>query len=286
MKFSISWNRRLKWATTWWRAAGAPRRAGDRRTGGVARRGVHVVARPVAGAYHEGPAAVIERPRRRATRRHVILFLAADPSATSRLALDEECAAIELELRMTEGRDDFDFRSRWAVSVDDVMRSLNELQPTVIHFSGHGGDEVDDPCRPRLACRDVGAVARAGIQLQDEQRRPQLVSASALAQMIASAAPSARVVVLNACFSDGVADSLCGVVDYVVGMTGAISDDAARSFAVGFYRALGHRRSIGNAVDQAVATLAAKRFSDAHLPTLRTRDGVDIARLRLLAASP
>jgi hypothetical protein len=244
-----------------------------------------MVVRRAAGAYRERSAPAIERPRWRAIRRHVILFLAADPSTTSRLALDEECAAIELELRMTMGRDDFDFRSRWAVSVDDVMRSLNELQPTVIHFSGHGEVTADDPHRSRLACRDVGTAATAGIQLQDEQRRPQLVSASALTQMIASAAPSARVVVLNACFSNALADSLCGVVDYVVGMAGAISDVAARSFAVGFYRALGHRRSVGNAVDQAVAILAAKRLPEAHLPTCRTRDGVDAARLTLPAAS-
>lgn len=70
--------------------------------------------------------------------KHTILYVAANPLDTDRLALDEECAAIERELRMTSGRDDFDFRSKWAVSVDELMRHLNELQPTVLHFSGHG----------------------------------------------------------------------------------------------------------------------------------------------------
>jgi hypothetical protein len=55
-----------------------------------------------------------------------------------------------------------------------------------------------------------------------------------------------------------VADSLRHEVDCVVGIDDAIADTAARSFAVAFYRALGHRRSIGNAVDQAAATLEAK----------------------------
>jgi len=77
------------------------------------------------------------------------------------------------------------------------------------------------------------------------------------------------------------AEELRGVVDCVVGMRGAIGDAAARSFAVGFYRALGHRRSIGNAVEQAVATLAAKQLPDAHLPTCRTRDDVDADELKL-----
>jgi len=225
------------------------------------------------------------RPSRPTPSRHGILFLAANPSETTRLALDEECAAIERELRMTTGRDDFDFRSRWAVSVDEVMRALNELQPTVIHFSGHGGGStgvyVHLARRWRPGYRDIDVMATAGIQLQDEQRRPQHVSACALTQMIGSAAPSARLVVLNACFSDVVADTLRRVVDCVVGMRGAVGDEAARSFAVGFYRALGHRRSVGNAVEQAVATLAAKCLPDEHLPICRTRDGVNAAEVTL-----
>jgi CHAT domain len=231
------------------------------------------------------------RPPRPAPSRHVILFLAANPSETTRLALDEECAAIERELRMTMGHDDFDFRSKWAVSVDEVMRALNELQPTIIHFSGHGGGSAgvyvyDAQQKPCSGQRDVGVISSAGIQLQDEQRQPQHVSARALTQMIASAAPSARLVVLNACFTDGVAEELRGVVDCVVGMRGAIGDGAARSFAVGFYRALGHRRSVGNAVEQAVATLAAKQLPDEHLPICYTRDGVSAADVALLPLAP
>jgi hypothetical protein len=226
------------------------------------------------------------RPPRHAAGRHVILFLAANPSETTRLALDEKCAAIEAELRMTTGRDDFDFRSKWAVSVDEMMRHLNELQPIVIHFSGHGGGSAgiylrDEPAGAPAA-RHVTAASDVGIYLQDEHRQQQHVRARALTQMIASAAPSARLVVLNACFSDALAEELCRVVECIVGMRGAIGDVAARSFAVGFYRALGHRRSVGNAIEQAVATLAAKRLPDADLPICRTRDGINAAQVTLL----
>lgn len=69
--------------------------------------------------------------------RQPILFLAANPSRTSRLALDEECDAIERELRWTSHRDDFEFRSKWALTVDDMMRQLDDLRPSVVHFSGH-----------------------------------------------------------------------------------------------------------------------------------------------------
>ena len=228
------------------------------------------------------------RPALPPASRPLILFLGAVPESTTRLALDRECAVIEHELRVSPGRDDYDFRSKWAVSVDEMMRHLNEWQPTILHFSGHGGSAGlhfrDGPPPATPLHRDVEVAGSTGIYLEHE-RRSQYVSDRALAQMIAAAAPSTRVVVLNACFSGTVADSLRNVVDCVVGMAGAIGDDAARAFAVGFYRALGNRRSVGNAIAQAVATLAAKQLPDEHLPVCRTRDGVSADRLFLPSAS-
>jgi hypothetical protein len=184
---------------------------------------------------------------------------------------------------MAPGRDDFDFRSKWAVNIDEMMGYLNEFRPTVIHFSGHGGGSGDDGdgAWPR---RDIEFARGTGIYLQDKHEA-QHVTGPALAQMIAAAAPSARVVVLNACFSDALAASLCQAVDCVVSMNGAVNDDAARSFAVGFYRALGNCRSVGNAVAQAVATLAAKQLPDEHRPVCRTRDGVDADEIFLPGSS-
>lgn len=98
---------------------------------------------------------------------------------------------------------------------------------------------------------------------------------------IKSSAASARVLVLNACYTDAQADELLTAIDCVIGMTGAIDDGAARSFAVAFYRALGNRRSVKDAVDHAVATLAAKQLIDEQLPRCRTRDGVSADQLVL-----
>jgi hypothetical protein len=153
------------------------------------------------------------------------------------------------------------------------MRHLNELQPTIVHFSGHGSTGTAGRSLAQgEPHRDIETPRGAGIFLQDESRS-QYVSERALAKLIKSAAPSTRVVVLNACCSAPIAESLRHVVDCVVGMDGAVGDAAARSFAVAFYRALGNRRSVGNAVDQAVATLAAKQLPD-DLPVCKTRDGL------------
>lgn len=194
--------------------------------------------------------------RRGHSRQHLILFLAANPLGSNPLRIGEECAEIERELRMTSNRDDFRFESRWAISVDDVMRHLTELDPTVIHFSGHG-------------------AAAAGLLLQDEQGQAQEISARALAMMVSTTARDARLIVLNACYSAAQAEALCATVDCVVGMEGAIGDDAARAFALRFYGALGNRRSIGNAFAQALAALAAKRLPDEVIPRCVTRHGVD-----------
>ncbi len=236
--------------------------------------------------------------------RHLILFLAANPASTPVLAIDEECRAIEHELRLTEARDVFDFRSKWAVDVDELMRHLNQLQPTVIHISGHGegaarhiapanrGTPADRgvPISFRAAHREIGlpagAPSEASIQLHGEGGNHQDVGARALAEMIRTAAPSVRLVVLNACFSDDAAEALTRVVDCVVGMRGSITDTASRTFSIGFYRALGHQRSVGNAVAQANAVLAALQPADADLPVCRTRPGIDPDRIYLPRLPP
>jgi CHAT domain-containing protein len=190
-------------------------------------------------------------------KKHVILFLAANPITSRRLELDRECAEIQRELRMTLHRDDFQFESRWAVSIDELMRHLNELSPSVIHFSGHS------------------ERATSGLLLQDEQGHPQPISVRALAMIVDAVARDARVIVLNACYTTAQAEVLRTKVECVVGMDGAIGDGAARAFAIRFYGALGNRKSIGNAVDQGIAALAAKQMPDELLPRCVTRVGID-----------
>jgi hypothetical protein len=193
---------------------------------------------------------------------HVILFLAANPHGSDPLKLDSECAAIQRELKMARHREDFRFESRWAVGIDDLMRHLRELDPMVLHFSGHGGGS-------------------SGLILEDEQGQPQPISGAALTKVVRAAAQRVRVVVLNACYSVEQADALRAEVDCVVGMDGAIGDVAARKFAVQFYGALGDRRSVGNAVENGIALLAALQSPDEHLPRCATRIGVDAQQLFL-----
>ena len=70
--------------------------------------------------------------------RVVILFLAANPSTTTRLRLDSEVRAIDQALRQANYRDQFDLRQHWAVRVADLQELLLRHQPHIVHFSGHG----------------------------------------------------------------------------------------------------------------------------------------------------
>jgi len=70
--------------------------------------------------------------------KHIILFLAANPSGTDRLVLDREAHAIQVELERSRWRDRFEFVTRWAVEPLDLLRELRKLRPAIVHFSGHG----------------------------------------------------------------------------------------------------------------------------------------------------
>ena len=93
---------------------------------------------------------------RAVTNKHVILFLAANPSGTDRLALDREARSIHAELKRSGHRDRFDFVTRWAAEPLDLLRELRKLKPTVVHFSGHGTTCISGHAPGPVAHRDVG----------------------------------------------------------------------------------------------------------------------------------
>src|SRR5213078_1460835 len=219
-----------------------------------------------------------QQPQARTTaKKHVILFLAANPRDTGRLALDEEARDIHVELKRTGYRDRFDFVTRWAAKPLDLLRELRELKPTIVHFSGHGARPAGTP--DRAQGRDVVAALSGnepgGVMFDGAEGRGNVVTPEAFVQTFASAGPQVRLVVLNACFTEPMAQSLLAHVDCVVGMSGAIHDDAARNFAIGFYGGLGERESIAAAFAQGTTAINLNGLPDADQPQLKVREGFD-----------
>ncbi|HET9620600.1 MAG TPA: CHAT domain-containing protein [Kofleriaceae bacterium] len=216
--------------------------------------------------------------------KHTILFLAANPLGTDRLALDEEARAIQHELERSGQRDQFELVTRWAVRPLDLLRELRKLRPTVVHFSGHGASGPGAAAGD--GSRDVAlAGGAAGLYFQGPDGGARLVTTAALNDTFGAAGASVKVVVLNACFSEPQAAALADHVDCIVGIDGSISDGAARSFAIGFYGGLGERASVAAAFAQGNAAIRLEGLAEADLPRLVVRAGTDAARLVLAAGA-
>jgi hypothetical protein len=176
-----------------------------------------------------------------------ILFLAANPSDTNHLRLDEEVRAIDQALRKAKYRDDFELEQHWAVTASDLQEALLRHEPHIVHFSGHGSQKGEII----LESSDMRGQSRREISLSESptSSKPGYVSAKALANTLAILKDNIRCVVLNACYSKIQAEAIGEHIDAVVGMSRAITDDAAINFAAAFYQGLGYDKSIQTAFE-------------------------------------
>jgi WD40 repeat protein len=196
-----------------------------------------------------------------------ILFLAANPKDTAPLALDEEIREITNKIRASEHRDRLLLSSHWAMRPDDLLQLLNERSPTIVHFSGHGSNANE-------------------IILVDDQRQAKPVSQAAIEGLFRELGSSVRVVVLNACFSEAQARGITKHVDCAIGMSRAIGDKAAITFAASFYRAIGFGKSVRQAFDQGKLALQLEGIPEERTPQLLVRDGVDASLMVLVSPGP
>ena len=192
-----------------------------------------------------------------------ILFLAANPSGTHQLALDNECREIEEKIRASKHRDSLELVTKWAVRPLDLLQHFNDHSAHVIHFSGHGSVSEE-------------------IIFSDSNGKPQAVGQAALKQLFKTLKDKIRLVILNACYSRAQAEAITEVVDCAVGMNKAIGDRAAIVFAAAFYQAIGFGRSIGDAFESGKTAIMLEGIPEDQTPELIFRKGIDPATIFLL----
>jgi hypothetical protein len=140
----------------------------------------------------------------------------------------------------------------------------------VLHFVGHGDfDPAGGEGRLALVGPDGG---------------PDFVQASRLADLLSEAEPTPRLVVLNSCaagqsgaddlFSGTAAALVHGGVSAVAAMQFSVSDDAAISFARGFYTAIAHGRPIDMAARSGRIEILGLNTLEWVTPVLYARGGV------------
>ncbi len=157
-----------------------------------------------------------------------VLFLAADPTNASRLRLGEELREIQEKLQLSKSRDQITLHQRMSVRPADISQALLDIEPQIVHFSGHG--------------TSTGALC-----FEDQEGQTHFVQPDAIAALFEQFAHQVNCVVLNACFSDVQAEAIAQHIEYVIGMNQAIGDKAAIAFAIGFYQALGAGRTVEEA---------------------------------------
>lgn len=162
------------------------------------------------------------------TNTKTILIAAANPSNETRLRLDIETRDIDEGLRLSKYRERFVLKQQWATRQRDLRRAMQEHEPEIVHFCGHGSGEQ-------------------GIVLESEDGKSHLIRTEALANFFKLFTGKVECVVLNACYSEVQAEEIAKYIPYVIGMSEGIGDKAAIEFAVGFYDSL----AAGNAYEKA-----------------------------------
>ena len=192
-----------------------------------------------------------------------VLFMASNPYGTTQLRVDEEARAIQEKIRLSEYRDSVNFESRWATRSSDIFQAINETNPTIIHFSGHGADTGD-------------------LVLQNPDGSIKLVKKEAITQAMATVSETIRLVVFNTCFSENQAKSVVANIEAAIGMAESISDDAARIFAAQLYSAIGFGKSLSTAFNQARAQLLLEGVEEENIPKLYTREDINVDEMILV----
>lgn len=157
-----------------------------------------------------------------------ILFLAADPTNASRLRLGEELREVQEKLQLAKLRDQFRLEQRMSARPADISQALLDVQPQIVHFSGHG-------------------TATGALCFENQIGEIHPIEPDALAALFEQFADQVSCVLLNACYSEIQSRAISAHIDYVIGMDQAIGDKAAIAFAIGFYQALGAGRTIEDA---------------------------------------
>ncbi|WP_420119929.1 CHAT domain-containing protein [Nakamurella sp.] len=187
------------------------------------------------------------RPPVKPKKRIKLLFLASDPSDAARLRLAQEQRDVRETLRLGTSRK-VEIHERVAVRARDISAAMHEIQPDIVHFSGHGDTD-------------------GNICVEDASGNSRPVAPDALGGLFAQF-PRTQCVVLNACFSAVQSQAIAENVDIVIGMRSSIGDAAAIAFSIGFYKAIAAGRGFFDAYKLGLVEMRLEGIAQHGVPEL------------------
>ena len=152
-----------------------------------------------------------------------------------------------------------------AAQVTDLLDALNEFEPNIVHFSGHGG----------------AATVLFDSKAPDDDGGTE-VDFDLVNEIISATATPPRLLVFNACDTLDGAEVFLHTVEAVVAMSDSIGDSAACFFAAQFYSALVSGQSLDAALKQGKIVLKAAKLADADLPSVICAKGVKAGALTFI----
>ncbi len=200
-----------------------------------------------------------------------ILMLTANPFETAELQLREEHSHIQQRINNARNhRFKLDFHL--GVTPSEFQDKIDDFKPHYLHFSGHGEEKrtlaTGNTTRAvgRAGTRPATPITTSGIILMDENRRgSQFVSTEVLGLMFKFIARDPSIplhtVIFNACFSENQATAIAEHVEYVIGTSSSIGDEAAVNFASGFYNGLARTNDIMQAIQKGTIAAMIKQES-------------------------
>lgn len=199
-------------------------------------------------------------PERGPKRKAVVLIIGATPKDQGHLDVDVEVNQIKAVWRESQLRDHVEVEYEPAVLVSQLHSHLQRFEPTILHFAGHGETH--------------------GILVEKADGTTQVISNEALVGALKLYRKTLRCVVLNACYSEELAQMLASELGIAVGMVTAVGDQTAIKFARGFYRAICNGRDVQFAFESGCNEVDLESLRGAKIPQLRY--AVDPATLVLV----
>ena len=202
-----------------------------------------------------------------------ILFVSANPVRD--LSLDDEYRAIEHAIQSSPYGASIELKAKLACRISDFMNALNQEQPDILHFSGHGAGErglvfANPDSQTKLTINEG--------EENEEQIGVDLVSAENLHSIFKTADSNLKLVFLNACLSLTQAEEIAKEIDFVIGMSDFIIDGTATILARQFYNSFASNKGIQDSFEQALTLVKIQRPDENETPTivLKREDVEDI----------